>query len=282
MHLLKFLISKTFWLNLLIAIAIFVIGILIFFQWLETFTNHNESLTVPEFEGLSLKEAEKLIHEKNLRDTVVDSVYMPNMPSLAVVEQNPPPLAKVKRNRKIYFTVNSPEPPKIKLPELEDQTLRNAKLILKSRGLTIGDVEYKPDISNTILEIRYHGRRVYPGDNIPKGAALDLLIGDQGMSQKVQIQNLMGMTLEDVKFLFAATGLNIGATVYDETVKTNQDTTESRIYKQYPPYKPKEEISEGEAVDLYFTSKENFENKYAAKLDSLLELQTDTSSDEQF
>ena len=105
MHNLKFLISRVFFLNLLLAILV-VFGIFkLTIWWLDSYTRHGESITVPDLSGYTLEQAERKLEAKDLHYFIMDSVDMPEEMPNTIVEQDPFPGDKVKRGRKIYVTV---------------------------------------------------------------------------------------------------------------------------------------------------------------------------------
>ena len=61
-----------------------------------------------------------------------------------VVEQTPSAGEKVKKNRTIFFTINAYAAEQVQMPNLVDYSLRNAKVILESYGLELGDLIYIP------------------------------------------------------------------------------------------------------------------------------------------
>ena len=255
MKLLKFLISKIFLINIGIAVIIVLLSILGFFRFLDWYTHHGESMTIPDMTGQSVEEAKSFIEERGLRYEVTDSVYHPDHPEGAIVEHNPPPSAQVKRNRRIYLTINAGEPPMVEIPELVDVSLRQAMRILQSRGIKVGELIYEPDIAqNVVLGMQYQGQKIDAGKEIPQNERIDLILGDGMAGAEVEVPDLTGLTLEEAMFVLNVSGLNTGNIHYDADV---EDTTNARIYSQVPaPPEEDEElnISHGEAINLYLSS----------------------------
>lgn len=235
---------------------------------LKVVTHHGEALTVPDLYGYNIEEVEKILKDKKLNYEVIDSMYRQDVPFFTVIEQNPKPMSKVKRNRRIYLTISSDIPPKVKAPNLIDVTLRQAVTILKGLGLLVGELEYFPDIAhNVVLRMKKDGRVIKPGTYIPKGSTIDLVLGDGLSSQKTAVINLTGLTVEEAMIALSLTYLNVGAVIADATVK---DTLNSVVYRQYPPASSVE-IAQGESVDVWVTHPENFKkmNLQRTNLDSL-------------
>ncbi len=257
MHVLKFLISKVFLINLLIALLLGFGLLWGFFQYLEVYTHHNESLSVPDLKGKKVKEAKKALNDKNMRMEISDSVYVPGKQPKTVIEQHPRPLSKVKRNRKIYLTLNTTNPPKVELPDLKDVSLRQALKILKNHDLKAGELKYVPGIAkNAVKRMELNGEQIKAGKDVPKGTAIDLVLEGGETATKVDLPNLKGRTLDETRFFLKASGLNVGAVVYDSNIV---DSSKALIYQQAPEYQPQKEIPQGEAIDVWLTKPEQYD-----------------------
>ncbi|UZO80541.1 PASTA domain-containing protein [Aquimarina sp. ERC-38] len=179
-NLFQFLKSKTFLIQLIIAVALFVIICFVALEWLESSTNHNQQIVVPSLSKRTLDEVEEVLTAKNLRYEVQDSTnYNPDYPKYSVIDQNPPPGNTVKENRKIYVTLNPSGYRKIEVPSVTQQTRRQVEPKLIALGFKIGKITYQPHMSDQVLELRYKGKKIKPGDKLMKTATIDLVVGDQ-------------------------------------------------------------------------------------------------------
>ena len=165
--------------------------IIVFFliSWIATlmlgfYTHHGEAITVPDLRGLSPEKAVIRAEESNLLVEVVDSFYVAEKRKGTILEQNPKPNFKVKKNRTIFLTINSSTPERIKMPDLIGATLRQATAIIETYGFKTGKLSYIPDISNTVLVQKYKGKIIQPGQFIEKGSRIDLIIGKGERNQK--------------------------------------------------------------------------------------------------
>ncbi|WP_109829900.1 PASTA domain-containing protein [Reichenbachiella versicolor] len=251
-----------------IAIAVLVALVLgTFYIVFPIITNHGESMTVPNLEGIPLEDLDKFLEDRDLRYEVeADSGYSPKYEPLAVLKQFPLPNSKVKQNRKIYVTLNSANPPKVKIPSLHGRSLKNAQLELRSLGLLMGDITYKPDFAlNTVLEQYYKGRKVSKGSSIAKGSRIDFEVGDGLGSQTFPMLDLREMGLEEATFVLRGYGLKLGDVFYKESGKVHikvdeknadgsnqydvKDAEPGTIFKQVPS--PKKRAKIGQSVDLW-------------------------------
>lgn len=180
MSLRKFLTSKVFFIQAAIALVIIVVLVFGIMKWLSYTTNHGEEITVPDLSKLSVELAEEKLDALDLEYVLLDTTeYQKDYPKFSVVKQDPIAGSKVKEGRKIYIKVNSDAYRDIVMPDLIEQTLRQAEPTLKALGLELGEKTYKPYLGkDMVLEMRYKGRKLKAGDKIPKASKIDLVLGD--------------------------------------------------------------------------------------------------------
>lgn len=177
----KFLFSKTFLLQLVLAVlALFLIAFVIL-KWLDFSTNQDQRITVPNLARLSLDKVDEQLEELELRREILDSAnYNPDYPPYSVIDQVPLPGKQVKENRKIYLTLNPSGFTKVEIPEnMIRKTRRQVEPTLRSMGFEIGTITYKPDFSKeVVLEMRHQGKLLEPGMKLMKTSKIDLVLGD--------------------------------------------------------------------------------------------------------
>ena len=180
MSLRKFLTSKVFFIQLAIAIGIIIVLVFGIMKWLSFTTNHGEEITVPDLSKLSVEVAEEKLNALDLEYVLLDTTeYQKGYPKFSVVKQDPIAGSKVKQGRKIYIKVNSDAYRDVIMPDLIEQTLRQAEPTLLALGLELGEKTYKPYLGkDMVLEMRYNGKIIQAGDKIPKASKIDLVLGD--------------------------------------------------------------------------------------------------------
>ena len=170
-----------FWgLQVLLAILLVCTLIYIALISLDSWTRHNEFVIVPDLSSKPLSEVEKILEDNHLRFEVVDSAnYNDKIPKYAVISQSPEANEKVKKNRKIYLTLNPSNYPKVTIPRVIQLTYRSADATLKSVGLSVGKVTYVNNIGkDVVLRMFYKGKEVKPGDLLIKKSIVDLDCGN--------------------------------------------------------------------------------------------------------
>lgn len=176
----QFLKSKSFFIQVGIALVGIVLFILILQWWLGFTTNHDQKIQVPDLNKMSLQDVQSTLEELNLDYIVIDSAsYNPSYPKKSVIEQNPEAGDFVKEKRKIYLTLNPSKYRDITIPDLNGRTKRQAMTQLQSIGFKIGEFSYVRDIGKDVVRgLKSEGKDLKPGNKLPKNAVIDLVLGD--------------------------------------------------------------------------------------------------------
>lgn len=176
----RFLRSKSFFIQIGIALVGLLIVVFVLQFWLGISTNHDQKIEVPDLNRMSLTEVESKLNELNLDFIVIDSAsYNPKYPKQSVIEQFPEAGDFVKEKRKIYLTLNPSKYRDITIPDLNGRTKRQAMSQLQSIGFIIGESEYIPDIGKDVVRgLKSNGKKIKPGNKLPKNTVIDLILGD--------------------------------------------------------------------------------------------------------
>jgi beta-lactam-binding protein with PASTA domain len=170
--------SKQFFIHLGLAVVSVVVVLWILVKMLNSYTQHGETVDVPDFKGKSIAELNGFVQGKDVRYQIIDSIYAPKEKPGVVIRQDPETNTKVKRNRTIYLYVNGLMPPQLAMPKLIDRSERQAILMLESYGLKIGKItQVAGDCNGCVLGQFIKGKAVEPGTLIKKGTVIELTIG---------------------------------------------------------------------------------------------------------
>ena len=187
----KFLKSKVFLINLILAVVALIVISFLALQWLKKSTHHGEFVEVPDLSKLSVLEMREVIADANLRYEVLDSAnYNPEYPSFSIIEQTPPAGNKVKQNRKIYVTVNPSGYRKVTVPNIIQVTQRNASSMLRAVGLDVQRVTYIDEFGkDMVYYLRFKGKNIQPGDKLPKTSRVELVCGNGTITGRARIKS---------------------------------------------------------------------------------------------
>ena len=262
--LIAFVFSKSFIKNL--GLYILIISLLIFsvFFGLRFYTNHGDTINVPDLIDFSVNEAFNLVDDSNLRMEIQDSVYMKNHMPGRIISQNPAAFAilnngdsilrQVKENRKIYVTISRFTPPTKRMPELVDISERVALIKLETAGLAVGKITYQPNSlgDNLILKQSYKGKSIKAGAPIKMGEKIDLVVSKKTYAS-TSAPDVYGLSIADAKRLLNEHSLNLGIVLKCINCKDKVDSSLARIYDQKPRYGDGE-LGIGANVDIYLTT----------------------------
>ena len=226
-----------------------------FYIYLPNTTNHGETITVPNMVGEPFDKIDEYLTTRNLRyEVTIDSTFSFEYPAHTILQQYPGANAQVKENRKIYVTLNMAQPPKVKMPDLIDGSVKSAEMILKSYGLVVGKKTFKPDLAfNAVLEQNYDGEPIAEGTYIEKGSKIDLVVGDGHGAQAITVPGLIGEEFENAELIVSGSDLNIGAII---PVEPNDTLIAGTVTKQVPG--PGETVRVGEDIDLWVVDYDNY------------------------
>lgn len=228
-----------------------IVGLLFaFFQSLNWLTNHGQETKVPQLTGKNMKAAVKELKAQGFT-IVIDSTYQSYKNPLEVIFQEPEAGAVVKKGRTIFLTVNRKSVPTVPMPNLVNLSFRNALLTMASYRLVMGDTMYRPDIAaGSVLEQLYNGRQIRPGDPVPYGSRISLVIGE-GLSDIQDVPNLIGSTWYQAKEMIESLSLNYNI-LWEGTIT---DTMNAIVFKQEPEALNeldfKNSIPAGDLIDVY-------------------------------
>lgn len=168
--------------TLLLIIVVSFIILLVAIQMTKVITSHGKEYLTPNFVGMTPQEAKKYLEDSTLYFDlkIIDSVFIPDKTKGMILNQDPSPNSKIKKNRKIYLTTVAFTAPKVEMPNLLDLSLRQAENMLESNNLKLGQVIYKESkYTNAVLEQRYKGRIIEAGQSIPYMSKITLIVGKQ-------------------------------------------------------------------------------------------------------
>ncbi len=251
MELLKFIFSKRFAKNLLIALVLLLIVPVAIYYWLNIYTSHSEHVVVPDVRGLFVEEAGNILKELNLNYVVIDSVYSAEGKAGSVFEQSPYSQAEVKEDRLVYLTVYRITPPAELLKVDEGMNERVAEIILNNKGIRFKK-EYEENhlLAGMVVRVIHKGEKLNAESQIQRGKEVTLIIGKQS-NEKVAVPNVVGFPLEQAENILKEARLTLGSTLYDGSVITKEDSLAATVTRQSPNANASTKAQVGGLVDLF-------------------------------
>ncbi|MDC0249685.1 PASTA domain-containing protein [Flavobacteriales bacterium] len=245
--------ERSLYKNLVLALVALVLLFLGWLRYLNYYTLHDKFIKVPDFNNIQITKLDSIVEANNIRYVIIDSTFDKNRSKGIVINQDPEPLTDVKRNRKIYLTINSLQSRKVDFPNVFDLTLRQAVRKLEKIGLEVGNLEYRSNIAtNKVLGFKVNGISINIGQELYHGTVVDLVVGKGLSIEKVIVPNLIGLSRIEANIILKSASLNIGLEYFNNGVV---DSSSTIIYRQYPTATNQNKISIGSSLDLYFEEK---------------------------
>ncbi|MBO4488313.1 MAG: PASTA domain-containing protein [Bacteroidales bacterium] len=170
--------TRSVWFQLLMAVVVTVLLMAAVVLLLRLFTRHGREFEMPDYRGQLSQTLTQTRTKEGFVFVVNEQRYEEGAEPGAVLVQDPAPGEKVKHGRKVYLTVAAAEPPTIKLPELHEIPLSQARIMLESQGLVLERVIEKPSpYENLVLDVLYKGHTVGAGIDIKMGEKITLVVG---------------------------------------------------------------------------------------------------------
>ncbi|QZT36489.1 PASTA domain-containing protein [Halosquirtibacter xylanolyticus] len=248
-----FIRTKLFLYNLLGLFVLIPVIIWITMFCIKIYTKHGESIILPNYAGLQINELKQSDHVL-VRLTVSDSIFKYGIEPGTVMEQTPEPGSKIKEGRKVFVTIASHNPKEIQMPKLVNGSIRKAKLKISRRGLELGKITLVPSpYEDLVLSQKVEGKEIPSGDKVFLGSVVDLEVGSSLNVKEIEIPDLSGINIEEVKQLLDDRGLSLGVVIYDDSFVTAEDSLEAHVSTQQPKVE-EGKVKQGSFIDIWLTS----------------------------
>lgn len=235
MNILKKIYSNWVVKNLFWAIVFIVVVLGGVSLGLSIYTQHNNTVSVPDLVGQPVSYAREKAASKELQLIVSDSVFVSNFKRGAVYSQNPKAGTHVKKGRKVYVVHNAVNVKLITMPNVVGLSMRQARVNLAAAGFNPGKLVYVDDIAtNIVIAPMVRGEKVDRGSRLPWNTTVDLMVGLNRNESFSRVPDLRGMTGSRAESVIYNNSFNLRRAEYDETVLNAADSAAAVIYRQYP------------------------------------------------
>jgi len=215
-----------------------LLALLLNFVIMPEYTNYKEGVTVPDVTKISLTEAQQKLETYGLRHEVLDRRANASYPANYILEQEPAALQIVKPNRKVYLTVNTEVSPTAVVPDVEDLSLRNARIQIENYGFEVGTISYESSrFRNAVM-----AQSLAPGDTADKGSVINLVVSDGLGDRMVAVPDVVGLRLTEAQQQLREASLRI------EEIRFEPSAEDPNTVLSIRP--DAEELTEGQALTL--------------------------------
>lgn len=249
--LLRFVFSKLFLKQFILALAIGALLFLATVIALRVFTHHGHTVQVPDIKGYNEAQVARVISDNTLRYEIIDSVYSDEVLPGTVFDQIPPAGSFVKENRKLFIVLNAKKSEKVIMPSLKNFSLRQAKVMITQNGLKVGKIIYiSSEYNDLVINQLMNDTLVEAGTVLRKYSTIDLHVGRESRDEAT-VPYLRGMYYVDAVNVIKRINFNEGAINKDKTITESSLLDSAIIWKQYP--QPEVNANLGTSIGLWLT-----------------------------
>jgi beta-lactam-binding protein with PASTA domain len=249
-----FLISRKFIINILLIVIAWVIIIWSSISYFNSYTNHGESIEVPNLISNNASDIQKLLAGKDLKYEILDSIYDPNLVEGTVIYQNPMATdstgLKVKSARTIKVRV-SKRSRLVNIPIVVSKSQRFAEAVLMTKGLrTKTNFVPSNEDQGSVIEQKHKGKPVTKDTKVPINSVIELTVGKKTTGQMALVPNLFGLTIKEAQErLKMSQSLRLFTVCND--CENAQDSLMARVVRQTPVASDSSKIPEGSTITVF-------------------------------
>ena len=161
-------------------------------------------VTMPNLVGQSAPGAQRMLAARGLQLRVADRVYSP-LPLNAVVRQTPPPGEEMKISQDAHVVLSLGQQT-VKIPALQGQSMRAARISLLQSGLQLGEVTsiFLPGTQPDVVL-----KQDPPEGTTASSPHVDLLVSGADRQPFYVMPSVVGMEQQDASKTLASAGLKI-------------------------------------------------------------------------
>ena len=240
MKFVRFIFSKFFWINFILALLVLYVIFYLTMRNLDTYTNHSVKIRVPNLKGIQLSEIDDSLKLLEVEYKIRDSVYSDDYPMGMIIQQDPLPHSEdfpnyIKPNRTIYLTIVKKQEIYKTIPDLlTNVTSKNiGKSKLEKLGFKVElEVKNHKD-KDKVLELRYEDEVLKTGKKLVRGSMIKLIFGSGDKGKPIELPDFKGMNIYLATQKASEIGLDLEVQYYDSVLNL-KDSNFAVVYSQYP------------------------------------------------
>ncbi|NLB88827.1 MAG: PASTA domain-containing protein, partial [Syntrophomonadaceae bacterium] len=191
----------------LAIVIVAIIGLLSGILFVAGSNFFGSEVVVPDILGMDIKEAKAELEKNNLKMTVIHEEFNDEYDVDEVISQDPKGGMKVKEGREIKVVI-SKGVELISIPNVVGQTIADAELTIRNEGFTVGAITKTYDSKypeNTVIS-----QDPTSGTKKPKNTTINLMISQGEPPQRIEMPQLIGLTLNDARNKLQENNLILG------------------------------------------------------------------------
>lgn len=213
--------KRKIWPFILLLLAIIASGI----YYVKS--SNSNMVQVPTVLNLSEDEAVEILKDKNLKANISRYAQSNNYEPGKVMEQDPGPKTKVKKNSTINLVIS--EGREVKVPDLSGMTLDQAEEKLKELDLELGKTS--TDFSQSVKKDTIIDQEPRKNEKVQAGSEVDVTVSlgkEEPEIENVKVPNFVGNYEEDAINIAVENKLTVGNITYKYSDKYEKDVVMSQ------------------------------------------------------
>ena len=146
---------------------------------LQVYTHHGEGIEIPDLYGMDCDDAADMLKKQGILVVINDTGYNKKMDADCILAQTPGAGTKVKEGRTVYLTINSTSSPRVKIPDIIDNSsYREAQARLSAIGFTLVEPKVIDGERDWVYGVMAGAKNLQSGDMVSIETPLMLVIGN--------------------------------------------------------------------------------------------------------
>lgn len=225
---------------IVVAASILLILGIIIFGFMMGWFGKSEEVTVPNFVGMTVQQAEASATDLGLKIEKGEDVYSPDQEEGYITAQDPSPESQLSEGNVITVYVSKGKKAGV-MPSLEGKTIEEAEVLLAEYGFGIG---ISKEVSSSEKAGKIVSQSIKAGSTAPAGTRVDIEISNGKGKETVSVPNLIGKTAEEAKLWIEDAKLKVGEVTIEETNRANPNEV---FWQSEDPFSS---VDEGTAIDI--------------------------------
>ena len=208
----------------------------------ESSSSNKKEIKVPNIEGMTIEQAKTELSKLGLK-LVEGGTEESDKPAGTIISVYPKVGTAVKASTEVRVIVSGGQT-SIKMPDLTESTLEDAKALLEDSGLTNYEVVEK--YSNSIKAGEVIGTDPDAGEEVSDETKITIYVSKGPEVKYVTVEDVRGMSENRAKSTLEAAGLTIADV---QTVEVKDDSSVNVVVKQ--SIEPGKSVQEGTSITIY-------------------------------
>lgn len=212
-----------------LVVVVGIISVLVVNSLMDRVVHSREEVIVPDVTGMPLQKALSELSDYNLSLMKVAEKYNSEVPNGSIISQSPRPGFMVKEGKPIEAVISTGGK-MVFVPDLEGKSLRQAEMLLRQSGLSIG--EQTRTYSDSVQEDYIVSQNPRPEEVVKEKSYVDIVVS-RGPAEEREVKEMPDLTGEHIQDAEEIIG-DLGLKIDEINTEINNDKLEGTVIDQRP------------------------------------------------